>query len=169
MPDVMKRTILITAGCVSAALGTIGAFVPLLPTVPLYLLAALCLACSSRRLHERFVSTRLYQEHLKDYAQGQGLYLSVKLRIMLVITIQLAIGYALMCHTPVGRLLLVIVWMGLMLLFLFGIQTRKAEKKTHGRKKRKKAERISMSKAAGGSEKPLKTTVVKERKCDVIK
>lgn len=124
----MKRTMLMLVGCLSAVLGTIGAFIPLLPTVPLYLLAALCFARSSRRLHARFVATKLYQEHLKDYAQGQGLYLKVKLRIMLVVTLQLALGYALMRHTPVGRRLLVAVWAGLMLLFLFGIKTRRGKR-----------------------------------------
>lgn len=121
----MKRTAFLIIGCLSAALGTIGAFVPLLPTVPLYLLAALCFAKGSKRIHVWFVSTRFYREHMRDYAQGQGLYMKVKLRMMLVVTLQLAIGYLLMGHTLIGRRLLLIVWAGLMVLFLFGIRTRK--------------------------------------------
>ncbi len=123
----MKRTVYFAVGSISALLGTIGAFVPLLPTVPLYLLAALCFARGSKRVYGWFVSTRLYQEHMKDYAQGKGLYMKVKLRIMLVITLQLGLGYQLMGHTPFGRKILLIVWIGLMLLFLFGIKSRSDE------------------------------------------
>lgn len=49
----------------------------------------------------------------------------VKLRIMLVVTLQLALGYALMEHTSIGRRILIAVWAGLMLFFLFGLKTRK--------------------------------------------
>lgn len=122
----MKRNICMVIGALSALLGTIGICLPLLPTVPMYLLAALCFARGSKRVHRWFVSTRLYQEHVKDYAQGEGLYMRVKLRIMLVITLQLGLGYLLMGHTRMGRRILVVVWMGLMLLFLFGIKTRRA-------------------------------------------
>lgn len=123
----MKRNICMVIGALSALLGTIGICLPLLPTVPMYLLAALCFARGSKRVHGWFVSTRLYQEHMKDYAQGKGLYMKVKLRVMLVITLQLGLGYLLMGHTPFGRMILVIVWIGLMLLFLFGIKSRHAE------------------------------------------
>lgn len=45
------RWVWATAGLISLGLGIIGAFVPLLPTVPLVLLAAFCFARSSERLH----------------------------------------------------------------------------------------------------------------------
>lgn len=120
----MSRILFLSIGGISAVLGTIGAFVPLLPTVPLYLLAALCFAKGSRRLHDRFVSTEMYQKHLKSYAKGKGLTRRTKLRIMLIVSAQLALGYAFMGHAPIGRVALVCVWCGLMGLFIFGIKTR---------------------------------------------
>ena len=120
----MSRILFLSIGGISAVLGTIGAFVPLLPTVPLYLLAALCFAKGSRRLHDWFVSTEMYQKHLKSYAEGKGLTRRTKLRIMLIVSAQLALGYAFMGHAPIGRVALVCVWCGLMGLFIFGIKTR---------------------------------------------
>ena len=120
----MSRILFLTVAWLSAVLGTIGAFVPLLPTVPLYLLAALCFAKESKRLHDWFISTQMYQKHLKSYAEGKGLTRRTKLRIMLIVSAQMALGYAFMGHAPIGRAALVCVWCGLMGLFIFGIKTR---------------------------------------------
>lgn len=119
----MSRMIFFTTGWICAGLGTLGAFVPLLPTVPLYLLAALCFAKSSKQLHEWFVSTKLYKENLKSYAEGNGMTRKTKARIMLTISVQIFIGYAFMGHVPIGRAALVLVWAGLMLYFAFGVKT----------------------------------------------
>lgn len=45
------RFLYLSLGVLSLALGAIGAFLPLVPTVPLWLLAAFCFARSSDRLH----------------------------------------------------------------------------------------------------------------------
>lgn len=122
----MSRILFLSVGWISAVLGTIGAFVPLLPTVPLYLLAALCFARCSERLHAWFTSTNLYQKNLKSYAEGKGMTRKTKLRIMLTISIQLAIGYMFMRHTAIGRIALVSVWCGLMVYFAFIVPTQAA-------------------------------------------
>lgn len=110
-------------GWICAALGTVGAFVPLLPTVPLYLLAALCFAKGSKRVHAWFVSTKLYHDNLKSYAEGKGMTRKTKVRIMLTITVQMAIGFVFMGHVPFGRVFMVGVWAGLMVYFSFGVKT----------------------------------------------
>lgn len=120
----MLRIICIAVGLVSMALGTVGAFVPLLPTVPLYLLAALCFARGSRRIHAWFAATRLYKKHLEGYTRGQGMARDTKMKIMLIITLQMGVGFLFMKHTPAGRAALVLVWAGVMLYFIFGIRTR---------------------------------------------
>lgn len=46
-----------------------------------------------------------------------------KIRIMVMITILLSIGFLMMSRVPMGRILLVLVWLFHFLYFLFGIRT----------------------------------------------
>ena len=43
----LKKAFFVALGCISLALGTIGIALPILPTVPFYLLTAFCFANSS--------------------------------------------------------------------------------------------------------------------------
>ncbi|MEM7283078.1 MAG: YbaN family protein [Pseudomonadota bacterium] len=56
----LKRFVLIIIGVVSLALGTIGIFVPFLPTTPFVLLAAFAFANSSDRLHYWLLKHRVF-------------------------------------------------------------------------------------------------------------
>lgn len=50
-----------------------------------------------------------------------------KVRIMLTVTILMSIGFIMMHAVPVGRIVLVIVWLFHVLYFIFGIKTLKLE------------------------------------------
>ena len=47
-------------GFITLALGTIGTALPMLPTVPFFMVAAFSFGKSSERLHTWFKSTKLY-------------------------------------------------------------------------------------------------------------
>lgn len=119
----MKNKIYLALGFFFTGLGAVGAALPLLPTVPLLLLAAYFFARSSKRFNDWFRSTKLYKNNLEVYLQTGGLPIKKKFRIMAIVTAQLALGFLLMKSTPIGRTILCIVWGGLMLFFLFGIKT----------------------------------------------
>lgn len=57
----LKKALWIILGCVSLALGAVGAVLPLLPSFPFLLLAAVSFAKSSEKLSRWFTSTKLYQ------------------------------------------------------------------------------------------------------------
>ncbi|MEE0433998.1 MAG: YbaN family protein [Peptococcaceae bacterium] len=119
------RLLLIALGCICLGLGTIGAFLPVLPTVPLYLLATILFAKSSTRLHRWFTSTNLYKKNLESYVQGQGMTFVTKLRIAITITVSMAIGCWFVSHLPMVQLVLGIIWLSLMIYFFAVVKTRR--------------------------------------------
>lgn len=58
------------AGMTAFALGLIGVFLPLLPTVPFILLAAFCFARSSERLHGWLISHPSFGPMIEDWARS---------------------------------------------------------------------------------------------------
>lgn len=62
------RILWLFAGIVSFLTGLIGAFVPLLPTVPLMLLAAFCFARSSERLHHWLITHPRFGPAIQDWS-----------------------------------------------------------------------------------------------------
>ena len=69
----LKKAFFIALGCVSLALGTIGIVLPILPTVPFYLLTAFCFANSSERLHDWFIHTTVYKKYIGSYFRRRGM------------------------------------------------------------------------------------------------
>lgn len=63
----MIRWLLIGMGSLSVALGAIGLFLPLLPTVPFLLLGAICFANASERLHAWLLSHRMFGPPIRDW------------------------------------------------------------------------------------------------------
>ena len=65
--------------CISSALGAIGVLLPVLPATPFLLLAAVLFAKSSKRLHQWFVQTKLYQRHLESFVRNREMTLETKI------------------------------------------------------------------------------------------
>lgn len=123
----LKKVFLVILGCLGLGLGALGAVLPLLPAFPFLMLAAFCFAKSSEKLHNWFISTRLYKKNLEGFVQGKGMTVKTKVRIMLTVTILMSIGFIMMHAVPVGRIVLGIVWLFHVLYFIFGIKTLKLE------------------------------------------
>ena len=118
----MKKVLYIILGCIGLGLGALGAALPLLPAFPFLMLSAFCFARSSEKLHNWFTSTKLYKNNLESFVRGKGMTRSTKLRIMAVVTLTMAFGFAMMGRVPVGRIILAIVWVCHILYFIFGIR-----------------------------------------------
>ena len=123
----IKKAFFIVLGCLSLGLGAVGAVLPILPTVPFLMLAAFCFAKSSEKLHNWFISTKLYKKNLESFVQGKGMAMKTKIRIMVMVTILMSIGFIMMHAVPVGRIILGFVWIFHVLYFIFGIKTLKVE------------------------------------------
>ncbi len=123
----IKKAFFVVLGCLSLGLGAVGAVLPILPTVPFLMLAAFCFAKSSEKLHNWFISTKLYKKNLESFVQGKGMTMKTKIRIMVTVTILMSIGFIMMHAVPVGRIILGFVWLFHVMYFIFGIKTLKVE------------------------------------------
>ena len=65
----MKRIAFLWLGFASVALGTIGIFLPLLPTVPLMIFAAFCFARSSPELERRIIEHPRLAPHVSAWRE----------------------------------------------------------------------------------------------------
>ena len=124
----IKKGIYIVVGCIGVGLGAVGAAVPLIPAFPFLLLAAICFGKSSERLHTWFVGTKLYKNNLESYVQGRGMTWKTKIRIMIIVTLTMSVGFIMMSRVPVGRIILAGVWVFHILYFCFGVKTIKESK-----------------------------------------
>jgi len=119
------RIFWIILGFISLALGTIGVVLPILPTVPFYLLTLFCFTKSSQRLHDWFVGTKLYKNNLETFVEKKSMTMKTKLSIITMVTIVMGIGFYFMDSVPVARVILAIVWVAHLLYFFLRIRTEK--------------------------------------------
>lgn len=64
------RGIWFILGWISVAIGAVGIVLPLLPTVPLLLLAAICFAKSSDTAHNWLITHRVFGPPIQDWNQN---------------------------------------------------------------------------------------------------
>ena len=75
----MLRVILISIGTISVILGTIGIFLPVIPTTPFLLLAGACYMRSSEKLHNWLLENKWLGPYIRDYYEGKGIPLRAKI------------------------------------------------------------------------------------------
>ena len=123
--NVVVRYVFLTIGAISFALGTAGIILPLLPTVPLYMLALFCFARGSERLHKMFLESSLYQKTVGAYERDKALTLRTKLSILASVTTIMAIGAYFSQNMPVALIVMGLVWIGHVIALAFIVKTKK--------------------------------------------
>lgn len=102
----MQRTILLIIGWLAIALGTLGVFLPLLPTTPFILLAAWCFSRSSPRFHHWLLHRSWFGPYLRHWQQHRAMPPGAKSRAIAVIIVTFAVSLWLVNITWVRILLL---------------------------------------------------------------
>lgn len=92
----MVRIGYLLGGLLALALGAIGVFVPLLPTVPFVILAAFCFARSSPRLEQWLVGHRRFGPHIAAWRRSGAISPAGKRAALIAFAISMAAGFALL-------------------------------------------------------------------------
>lgn len=92
----MIRIGYLLGGLLSLLLGAVGAFVPLLPTVPFVILAAFCFARSSPRLEQWLVGHRHFGPHIAAWRSRGAISPAGKRAALAAFAISAAAGFALL-------------------------------------------------------------------------
>jgi len=108
MSEKLKRQLLIIAGTLSLAVGIVGIAVPVLPTTPFLLLAAGCYLRSSQRFYNWLMANRLFGAYIRNYIEGRGIPVKVKLLIIALLWVTIGISIWLVAKLIVTVILLIV-------------------------------------------------------------
>lgn len=86
------RILLIIVGTLSVILGVIGIFVPVLPTTPFLLLAAILYARSSKRFYNWLMTNRFFGSYIKNYREKKGVPLKIKIFTIVILWVTISIS-----------------------------------------------------------------------------
>ena len=121
----LKRLIYLIVGCLCLGIGCVGIVLPILPTVPFFLVTVFCFANSSQKLHDWFVGTKMYKKHLESFVQKKGMTVQTKVGIIIPVTLLMGVGFTLMMCKGIyiPCVILAVVWICHILYFAFGVKT----------------------------------------------
>ncbi len=116
------RIIFTFLGLICIVIGAVGAIIPILPTTPFLLLAALFLAKGSARFNNCFISTILYRNNLEPLTKGNGMTPGQKAKILTLASVML-LAALYFCPSHIGKVIILAVIAAKYYVFLFRIKT----------------------------------------------
>jgi uncharacterized membrane protein YbaN (DUF454 family) len=121
----VKKWCLLTLGVLSTGLAVLGIFLPLLPTVPLLLLAAACFARSSEPFYRWLVEHRQLGPLLQPWLEGAGIPRRTRVKAIALVWVSIPASAFLLVPLPWVRVLMFTVALAVTL-YLLRLPTREA-------------------------------------------
>lgn len=107
----MKKILFICLGFLMFGLGTLGIFLPFLPTTVFYLLTAFFWIRSSERLHQKLIHSESYQHYVEGPIIKKQMTPKGRRKLLLFLLLVFGLPGMLVDNTPM-RICLVIVYLG---------------------------------------------------------
>ncbi|PTK72435.1 DUF454 domain-containing protein [Staphylococcus haemolyticus] len=105
------RYVLIVLGIVFTVIAFIGAVLPLLPTTPFLILAAICFTNSSRKFKIWLESTQIYKNYVENLKKYKGYTMKEKIRIL--ISLYIVVGFSIFMisnlYIRIGLVIMVVI------------------------------------------------------------
>jgi len=124
------KFVYIACGVVFFGLGIAGTVLPLLPTTPLIILAAVCFGKSSQRLHIWCISTKFYKNNVESFVNKRTMTVKAKILLLSSVTVVMGLSFVVLTVTNVSivvRVILSIIWLCHVIYFGFIVKTIYAE------------------------------------------
>jgi uncharacterized membrane protein YbaN (DUF454 family) len=110
--DKLKRRLLVIAGTIALGIGVVGIIVPLLPTTPFLLLAAICYMRGSQRLYNALLCNRFIGSYVRNYLEGRGMSLKMKIWTLSLLWVAIVCTAVLATDSLTIRIILAVVLIG---------------------------------------------------------
>lgn len=109
MKMTIKHRILTAVGYIAVITGGIGIVVPVLPTVPLILLAALCFGSANPKMNRWLSENRYFGEYIDNYRTGSGVSGNKKICSIVLLWAMLLASMLILRENPVMIVILAII------------------------------------------------------------
>jgi uncharacterized membrane protein YbaN (DUF454 family) len=121
----LLKFIYLIVALICVLLGTLGIFIPVLPTTPFYLLAAFLFTKSSKKLEIWFINTSMYKKHMIKIKEKKALTIKEKLTILLPLSLVMGVGLFFMRELLYPSIILIAIWLIHIIYFGFVLKTEK--------------------------------------------
>lgn len=105
------RYVLIALGIVFTVIAFTGAVLPLLPTTPFLILAAICFTNSSRKFKIWLESSQIYKNYVENLKKYKGYTMKEKIRIL--ISLYIVVGFSIFMisnlYIRIGLMIMVVI------------------------------------------------------------
>ena len=112
------RWTLLISGLLATALGVLGIFLPVLPTVPFLLLALACFARSSEQFYNWLLDHAHFGPIIRPYINGQGMTRASKFKAIALVWASISLSAFYLIETVWVRWLLLLIACGVTLYLL---------------------------------------------------
>lgn len=120
----MRKYLYIGMGFLTFSIGTVGIFLPFLPTTLFYLLTGFFWVRSSDRLHQQFVESEKYKQYIEEPLVKKNITNPGMVRMFAMMLFVFAIPFTL-TDSMLLRMILVIIYLAHLILLTWHLRFRK--------------------------------------------
>lgn len=106
------------------ALGIIGFFLPVMPSIPFFIIASVCFSKSSKKFHDMLLENKWVGPRIKEYHQNNGIKIHEKVFLILLQWSGILFTSIFFVHNLLGRILMLCIAVGVTV-YILSLKTMK--------------------------------------------
>ncbi len=108
----IKRIALMSVGFLFVVLGIIGFFMPVMPSIPFFIIASVCFSKSSPKFHNLLMENKWVGPQIKAYHENNGIKMHVKVFLIVLQWSGILFTSIFFVHNLLGRILMLCIAVG---------------------------------------------------------